>query len=175
MGFGGGAEGIGHRIETGSGLESGPEKTVSRELAPDERTIRARKISVIFSVFGSVLLREGIANEVEVYQREDVHAFYRLATNPDEVIHLQGYPGFSSDTEAVIFPRVMDYKKMQWMRTRAQNIGSDIKGNEHEAVIRADRQTRMMYSYNALSALLGLVAPEASISLERLKELGFEK
>lgn len=165
----------GARFEKGSKTPEARESRESREVAPDERTLRMRRISSLFSSFGGVLLGEGVVSEVEVYQKHDVHAFYRLASNPNEVIHVQGYPGGSTDTKTLVLTRVMDYEKMHAVRQRAQSQGFDLIGNEHEAVVRQDTQTQMEYKQNALSAILGLLAPEASISLARLRELGVEK
>ena len=156
----------------GGGMARPEKGLLPREIAPDERTIRMQRISSLFSSFGSVLLGEGRISELEVYQKHDVHAFYRLASNPDEVVHVQGYPGMSTNRQATILARVMDYDKMQEVRRRGLKNGARLIGNEHEAVLRQDSQTEIAYQENSLSAVLNLLSTDLGMSFTRLQELG---
>ncbi len=67
----------------------------------------------------------------EVYNGQDVHAFYRLCSAPSKVVHVQGYPGLSSPEQARVWARMMDYNKM----IAARDSGTVSIGNEHEAAI----------------------------------------
>lgn len=85
----------------------------------------------LLSEVGIDYLQKGIA-EFEIREAHDVHAYYRLTKDPSKVIHVQGYPGMSSDEEARVWARLMDYNKMMEIRQRSHTF----IGNEHEATIR---------------------------------------
>ena len=67
--------------------------------------------------------------ELDLHQGHDVHAFYRLSADPSKVVHVQGYAWMSSDNEARVWARMMDYDKMIEIRRE----GGVSIGNEHEA------------------------------------------
>lgn len=89
------------------------------------------KITKLFEEVGKDYQSKKFA-ELELYQGHDVHAFYRLLSDPSKVIHVQGYPGMSDENQARVFARMMDYNTMMIIRNR----GNVSIGNEHEAVIR---------------------------------------
>ncbi len=156
-----GAESIGvfaERLEVDSKLEP-----TIRENAPDERSTRQRKIGVAFSAYGAALLATGIITDLEIAQRHDTHAFYRLTGRPDVVVHVQGYPGMSGDDYMVIRGRKMSYSRMKAIRAQAGARGHDITGNEHEAEIDPSdefRQPKVEYTLQSLGNALSYLAPE---------------
>lgn len=76
-------------------------------------------------------------------------------------MHVQGYPGMSSDKVAKIWARVMDYEKMIELRQHP-----DISpGNENEAVIKRFPECErgfieIPYEARALEEKLGKHVPE---------------
>ncbi len=90
--------------------------------------IEREKITILFKEVGVHYEVKGIA-ELDIHQSHDVHAFYRLIKNKSKVIHVQGYPGMSSEQEAHVYARLMDYDKMMESRTKGCSIG-----NEHAVI-----------------------------------------
>ena len=70
---------------------------------------------------------------MSIHQGHDVHAFYTLNHDPSQVIHVQGYPGMSTEQEMRVYARMMDSDRME----AARASGSVSIGNEHEAVTRS--------------------------------------
>ncbi len=93
---------------------------------------KREKITDMLEKVGKYFQEKRFVSDVEIYQGNDVHAFYRLANNFSQVMHVQGYPGISPDSEAYFWARLMDYAKMMELR-KNPNISV---GNEHEATIR---------------------------------------
>ena len=91
-----------------------------------------KEITNLFLDVARHYMDKGLIDEFSLYQSHDVHAFYRLSHNPDNVIHIQGYPGMSYDDKVRVNARLMDYKKM----TEIRNRESVTIGNEHNAVIK---------------------------------------
>ena len=85
----------------------------------------------LFTELGKKYLTKNIAASFELNEGHDIHAFYRLANNPDRVIHLQGYPGLSEEDSIYLSARLRDYNKMMNIR----KAGIATIGNEHEANI----------------------------------------
>lgn len=104
------------------------------------------KITALFEEVGKHYREKGLA-ESEVHQGHDVHAFYRLSQNPARVIHVQGYPGMSSDERARVWARMMDYDNMIAIR---RNGGISI-GNEHKATVQEfpNFEIGIMLPYNS--------------------------
>lgn len=101
----------------------------------------------------------GVAS-LDLHQGHDVHAFYQLFHDPSKVIHVQGYPGMSSDLEARFWARMMDYHLMMDIRNRC-----DVSiGNEHEAAIQQFPNfylgVEIPYDSKALEAMLAANVPE---------------
>lgn len=89
------------------------------------------KIIGLLEEVGRKLYRDHLA-ELEIHPAaQDVQAFYRSLREPDKVMHVQGYPGLSTDNHAVVWARLMNYDAMMWIRTW-DNVSI---GNEHDAVI----------------------------------------
>lgn len=65
---------------------------------------------------------------VAIYNDHDIHAYYKLSLEPSRVIHVQGYPGMSSESEARVWARMMDHERMVEARRRGVS-----RGNEHGA------------------------------------------
>ena len=82
---------------------------------------------------GGRLIDQGIAHSAWVHLDHDIHAFYNLASDPSQVIHVQGYPGLSSENQARVWARLMDDNRREEIR----KAGSASIGNEHEATIRS--------------------------------------
>jgi hypothetical protein len=98
--------------------------------------------------------------ELDLHQDNDLHAFYRLTTDPSKVLHVQTYPGLSTDEIMVVRPRMMDYDRM--MAIRAAEPGVSV-GNEHEAVTatfcNGDAE-EIPYSAQSLMDLIEVNVPE---------------
>lgn len=108
-----------------------------------------RKITALFTEVGVHFQERGVATPV-LHQEHDVHAFYRLSKDASRVVHVQGYPGLSSEQQAVVLARLIDYSRMLAIRTRGDSIGK-----EHEAVIQTlISQTGMPYDPRVLEERL---------------------
>ncbi len=99
----------------------------------------------------------------KIHQGHDVHAFYRVLPRiTREVVHVQGYPGMSTESEARVFARLMNYDKMMEIR----KVGGFSIGNEHDAVIKQFPNFRegVMIPYDAkvLEEMLGENVPKLS-------------
>ena len=88
------------------------------------------QITKLFQDVGEHYVEKGLAS-LEIRQGHDMHAFYRLSQEPSKVIHVQGYPGLSSNEEARVAARIIDYDRMMEIR---ENEWASV-GNEHEATI----------------------------------------
>lgn len=81
----------------------------------------------------------GLIFEAELFQAHDIHIFYRLSAKPQELVHVQAYPGMSNNLRLSIMARIMDYNQVRAIRTRNLNEERPriiSPGNEHQAVIR---------------------------------------
>ena len=107
-------------------------KNMARQIEEAEkyRELHREKITRLFQEVGERYAERGAA-ELNLHQGHDVHAFYRISKDPSKVIHVQGYPGMSSEEKARVWARLMDYNKMMALRERPGI--SD--GNEHEATV----------------------------------------
>ena len=102
--------------------------------------------------------------EFELHHDHDVHAFYRLTSDSSRVIHVQGYPGMSSETEARVWAREMNYFDMKDLR-----VDPKISiGNEHDAVTRNfpnfEIGVQIPYDPRVLEEMLGENIPELKAS-----------
>lgn len=95
-----------------------------------KREIYREKISRVLSEVGAHYRERGVA-ELELHQGHDVHAFYRLTADPSRAIHVQGYPGMSSEEKMKVAARLMDHAGMMEIRLK----GTVSVGNEHEATV----------------------------------------
>lgn len=102
----------------------------------------------------------------EIYQGHDVHAFYRLTANPNQVVHVQGYPGLSNDDQMAVWARLMDYDKMIAIRKE----GRVSIGNEHGAALKLFWEfgfglgMRIPYRWERLELMLGQCVPELDLT-----------
>jgi len=96
----------------------------------DTKTITRDRITRVFEQVRDHYKDRGVA-VMEIIQGHDVQAFYRLSQDPSRVVHVQGYPGMSTDKEMRVWARLMDYNKMMELRRDPQIS----PGNEHEAQI----------------------------------------
>src|SRR3989344_3688555 len=88
------------------------------------------RIRALFQEVGDHYLQRGVAT-LDLHLLHDVHAFYTLTQDPFRVVHVQGYPGMSSEQEARVFARMMDSRLLLLIRiSKEASIG-----NEHEATI----------------------------------------
>ncbi len=92
----------------------------------------------------------------KIHQGHDVHAFYRiLPRQTREVVHVQGYPRMSTESEMRVFARLMNHDKMMEIR----KAGGVSIGNEHEAVVRPFPNFRegiiIPYESQILESMLG--------------------
>lgn len=100
-----------------------------------------------------------------IHQGHDVHAFYRLPRNTENLVHVQGYPGMSNEREMRVYARLMDYNKMITIR----KAGGVSIGNEHEAVVKPfpNFQGGVMIHYEAqvLEEMIGENVPELGANI----------
>ncbi|MCK4588948.1 MAG: hypothetical protein KAT77_00770 [Nanoarchaeota archaeon] len=117
------------------------------------------KIKGIFEEVGVHYQERGLV-ELDLRQDQDVHAFFRLTGDPSKAIHVQGYPGISSDEQMRVWARLMDYDKMMEIRSR----GTVSPGNEHEATIQGfpnlEHDTFIPYDSKVLEGMLAENVPE---------------
>ena len=107
------------------------------ETKAETRKKMREKITNLFEEVGNHYRGLGIV--LELHQEHDVQAFYHLWTRESEdyrgtlrTIHIQGYPGFSSENTTHLWARLMDFEKIIAIRKESR---ISIIGNEHEAVI----------------------------------------
>ena len=79
---------------------------------------------------GMDFMNGSYAKSFELISDHDIHAYYRLAKDNDEVVHLQAYPGMSNEQEGRFFSRLMDYRGILAFRA----LTNRCPGNEHSAV-----------------------------------------
>ena len=105
---------------------------MTQMLAEYEKTREANreKITKVFSDVGVHYKEKGVA-DLDLHQGHDIHAFYRLCKDLSKVIHVQGYPGLSSDEKTHIWARLMDHDRMIAIRAGDERS----IGNEHDATI----------------------------------------
>jgi hypothetical protein len=118
------------------------------------------EICQLFMEVGKHYRNRGVADLFELHPNQDVHAFYRLSHNKSKVIHVQGYPGMSDENGAMVWARMMDYKKMMKIR----KLGTVFTGNEHGATIQSfpnfQRGIIIPYDANVLEEKLEENVPE---------------
>lgn len=90
-----------------------------------------KEITDVLVGIGRSYQDKGLVSGFEITQDHDVHGFYRLSKNPDKVIHIQAYPGLSSQKEMCISVRLREYDIM--LQERIEGIVP--VGNEHKANI----------------------------------------
>src|SRR3989338_812518 len=103
-----------------------------------------------------------------IYQGHDVHAFYRvLPRQTKEVVHVQGYPGMSTNSEMRVFARLMNYDRIMEIR----KSGTVSIGNEHNAVIKQFANfgnglgVTIPYDPNILEAMICENVPQLSTKI----------
>ena len=114
------------------------------------------KLIVLFNEVGIDYMQRLRIYGFGVYRGHDVHAFFGIHRGQDQVIHVQGYPGFSTEREGVVLARLMDYHRMMELR-----MGGCPIGNEHVAVIQdLISQTKIPYNPRVLEDMLGENLPQ---------------
>ncbi len=106
--------------------------------------------------------KEKVLATTEIHIAHDIHAFYRLTADRSKVVHVQAYPGMSSENEMKIMARMMNYDVMMEIR---ENSRTSI-GNEHSAVtvrFRAGLLIDIPYEAKALEELLAKYVPELKL------------
>lgn len=98
--------------------------SLHQQLAEASRETCRSKITALLQEVGDHYTESNVA-ELDLHQGHDVHAFYRLSADPSKVIHVQGYPGMSSDEEARVWARLFDYDRMMESRGRHISIGNE--------------------------------------------------
>ncbi|PIN76144.1 hypothetical protein COV18_00835 [Candidatus Woesearchaeota archaeon CG10_big_fil_rev_8_21_14_0_10_37_12] len=110
------------------------------ETIREERERRYVAAHLLLDVLGTKYKESGVVCEVEIHKGHDVHAFYRLSERAERVIHVQAYPGLSTDSELLIATQILSHGRMMSLRA----AGKCSIGNEHDAVIKNQRQTSNM-------------------------------
>jgi len=117
------------------------------------------RILCLFLEVGDHYLGRGSA-ELNLYQDNDVHAFYRLNEDKSKVVHVQGYPGMSSQEKMHVWARLINYDLMMVIRDNSCTS----PGNEHSAVIKQFENfefgIEIPYEARALEKLLEENVPE---------------
>lgn len=103
---------------------------------PLSRKERVKGITKLLMQVTADLWDSGRVAEWEIDPAHDVHAFFRSGSNPNSVIHLQAYPGFSDANNVTVVIREMDRQRLQEIRAKARVNGGPSIGNEHDAVTR---------------------------------------
>lgn len=132
-----------------------------------ERGRTKREIVKTLGQTGVDLLSNGQISGMEVHTEHDVHAFLRSSTDPEVVLHVQAYPGFSTLETVCIAVREMDYEKLMHIRSLALKNGGPSIGNEHFAEIRQIiPQTDIQNSPEALGEILKPYLPLPRVIVE---------
>lgn len=117
-----------------------------------------RTRAVILDLFGrsaAQLLESGRAVSVEMHREHDLHAYVRLAEDPNRVFHIQAYPGMSTPTGVRVIVREMDYQRLIAIREAMERNGGPSIGNESAAVTRiVCEQTEIPPSTSSLINLI---------------------
>jgi hypothetical protein len=114
----------------------------------------AEAIHRVFFEFTGECYSSGFrVDALEISRGHDVHAFYFLADKQSNqrVLHIQGYPGFSTNEHMTVTARFMNQEKLFKLRREGASIG-----NEHEATERwlVDTPTKVPYGARELTDLL---------------------
>ncbi len=135
-----------------------------------EREQQKKAAVQVLGQAGISLMNENriIATDLYSDQRDhDVHAFFRSRSNPQKVIHLQVYSGFSSGDNLCVATREMDYQKLAEVRSNMHRLGGPSIGNEVAAVTRrVMEQTFIPNSPDAVEDLLKVEFPEVPFMLD---------
>jgi hypothetical protein len=90
------------------------------------------KIIKLIGEAGLNLAASGQVSNIEIHaDKHDIHGYYTLAQRQETIIHVQGYPGLSTQETARVWSRAMDAREIQ----RLREVGNLI-GNEHSAQIK---------------------------------------
>ena len=118
------------------------------------------KITQLFEDVGKDYETRKLITFFDIHQGHDVHVFYRLPRNIENVVHVQGYPEMSTEFEARVFARSMDYNKMMAVR----KAGMVSIGNEHYTVVSTfpnfENGVMIPYESYTLEGLIGENIPE---------------
>ena len=118
------------------------------------------RIDLLLNEVGLHYTHRGVVSTTEYHSSHDVHAFYTLAADPSRVIHVQGYPGLSSENRARVRARMMDYEMMMALK----DTGDVSVGNEHEAVVQEfpnfGHGVDILYNPKVLEDMLEANVPE---------------
>jgi len=116
-------------------------------------------------------LQDNLSLPCRIYNKHDLHAYFYFSEISDSgqfkdyALHLQAYPGMSSQDKGYFFARLMDAQKIEEIRMK----GTASIGNEHEAVIQdfKDFSCGKNISYNSqeIEEILRESCPKLSSSI----------
>ena len=86
----------------------------------EDREQNRIRIAAVLVEAGRNYEEKGVA-ELQIYQDDDVHAFYRLAADSSRVVHVQAYP--DSSEVMVVTPRIVDYEdRMEFLSGEEERL-----------------------------------------------------
>lgn len=97
----------------------------------DARSAHAFGIQAFVESLKSLLVAEMVATAIEVHNGHDIHLFFQLTSSPRHAVHIQFYPGMSTDGALGLNGRVMEIAKM----TSIRQAGRASSGQEDDAVV----------------------------------------
>jgi hypothetical protein len=102
-----------------------------RAFSTAERRAKALGIQAFVDSLKPLLEFQRIGTDFEVHNADDIHLFFRLTNSPKHAVHIQFYPGMSTDADLGLNGRVMEIAKIIAIR----QAGRASPGNEHDAVV----------------------------------------
>lgn len=99
-----------------------------RSLAADRGANYLRAIDLGLSVLAGLKIA-GFRGKSEKVEGHDLHIFFDLGPEKGETLHVQIYPGMSTDNGVVLTARILDTARMNEIRA----LNQVSKGNEHAA------------------------------------------
>ncbi|HUD07450.1 MAG TPA: hypothetical protein VMR34_06230 [Candidatus Saccharimonadales bacterium] len=112
-----------------------------RERNEERQKFKVRSIRTL-GEFGVMLLTDGVIDDMHIHPDRDVHGFFKFVRLPvddpreaddrlDAVLHVQAYPGMSTEEELSVRARMMNGVALRDIRAN----GDAAIGNEHAAAL----------------------------------------
>ena len=110
--------------------------------------IRNKIINLLAEV-GEHYRQNGIA-QYDLHPHHDIHAYYEFNHERGKAVHVQAYPGLSTENEFLIYARLLDYEKVLQERANGTSVG-----NEHKASLGLATEQVKIFRTEDLVTLLG--------------------
>ena len=121
-------------------MEFTPETESNRKKLREQCSLRAADL---LTELGSLMMADATVSSLLVSVQHDVHGYYglrnpqetpesstRIFGNSRQVLHVQAYPGMSSEGQTCVVARIMDAGRLDEIHTDNDKYN----GNEHQAV-----------------------------------------